>query len=85
MKKIAQVTVMSLMLTALFTSMNTPAIAGLNGPIAASPAPMPMCAPDDPNCKHGSIWDVAGVSASPAPMPMCAPDDPNCKHGSIWD
>jgi hypothetical protein len=84
-KKIAQVAVMSLMFTAMFASMHTPAVAGLNGPIAASPAPMPLCAPGDPNCKPGSIWGVTSVNASPAPMPLCAPGDPNCKPGSIWD
>jgi hypothetical protein len=83
-KKIAQIVVMSLMLTAVFASVNTPAIAGVNGPIAISPAPMPMCAPGDPNCKHGPFWPSVKAKISPAPMPMCAPGDPNCKHGPFW-
>jgi len=81
MKKLAQVAVMSLMLTAVFASI-TPANATIGGPIAGTPAPMPLCVPDDPNCKHGSIWPSA--QGTPAPMPLCVPGDPNCTRGSIW-
>ena len=59
MKKIAQFAVMSLMLTAMFASFNTPAVAGVNGPIGISPAPMPLCAPNDPNCDPGPFWPRA--------------------------
>jgi hypothetical protein len=84
-KKIVQVLVMSLMLTAIFTSINTPAIAGVNGPIAMSPAPMPLCAPGDPNCKPGPWWPPqVKANMSPAPMPLCAPGDKTCKPGPWW-
>jgi len=80
MKKIAQIAAMSLMLTAIFGSINTPAIAGVNGPIGISPAPMPTCDPADPRCTP--IWPRATVKISPAPMPTCDPADPRCTP--IW-
>jgi hypothetical protein len=86
MKKIAQFAVMSLMMTALFSGFNTPAIAGVNGPVAANPMPMPMCAPDDPTCDPGPFWPKlqATANANPMPMPMCAPDDKLCDPGPFW-
>jgi hypothetical protein len=72
---------MSLMLTAVFASI-TPANAKIGGPIAGTPAPMPLCVPGDTRCKPGPIWPSA--NGTPAPMPLCVPGDPNCKRGSIW-
>jgi hypothetical protein len=79
-KKIAQAAVMTLMLTAVFGSLNTPAIAGVNGPIGLFPAPMPTCAPDTPGCTPLFPKANANVNVKlfPAPMPTCAPDTPGC-------
>jgi len=82
MKKIAQAAVMTLMLTAVFGSLNTPAIAGVNGPVGLFPAPMPTCAPDTPGCTplfpKANATTNANVTLFPAPMPTCAPDTPGC-------
>jgi hypothetical protein len=90
-KKIAQFVIMTLMLTAIFAAIGTPASASIRGPISLNPAPMPMCAPGDQNCVPGPLWPspnaktVSGpVSLNPAPMPMCAPDDKGCIPGPIW-
>ena len=79
MKKLAQFAVMSLMLTAVFSSINTPAVAGVNSLIGLSPAPMPLCDPNDKTCKH-PFWPNAQANLSPAPMPLCDPNDKTCKH-----
>ena len=72
---------MSLMLTAIFSSINTPAVAGVNGPIGISPAPMPLCDPDDKECQKDWPWHPsAKANISPAPMPLCDPNDKTCKH-----
>ena len=84
MKKIAQVVIMSLMLTALFASMNTPAAASINGPVAGTPAPRPLCFPGDPNCNPGPMWPTMAPQGTPAPRPLCFPGDPNCNPGPMW-